>query len=246
MFRGLFVYGVIALFVAAPLQASAQDEDWSVCAKEGQTCRVKGESMVRFGTNGLYAFRVTRQAQPCNIDAFGSDPAPGMLKRCEISTNWRAQSSYRNWQNAGGAGRGDWLLCANEGDECRVPGGNGNTEVRYGADGRFSERLASRSIACNNGVFGDPLPGVAKQCEYKRLPGGDNSGGNAGAGGLPWSACAREGGRCDFRGAGMLRYGADGRYAYREAVGGLRCDNDSFGSDPAPGAAKRCELLRLR
>lgn len=242
MFRGFVIFSVIAWLAATP--ARAQDGDWSVCADEGRTCRVSGESMVRFGADGAYAFRVTRQQQPCTVEAFGSDPAPGKHKRCEVSSNWREQARYSDWQRAG-SGRGDWLFCANEGDDCRVPG---STQVRYGADGRYAERPASQRIACNNGVFGDPNRGMAKQCEYRRLsnPGGGGGGGVGPSNGLPWSACAREGERCDFRGAGMLRYGASGRYLYREAVNGVRCDNDGFGGDPAPGANKRCELLRLR
>ncbi len=222
----------------------AQGEDWSTCAQEGQTCRVNdgGEALVRFGADGRYAFRVTGEAQPCTVEAFGSDPAAGVRKRCEVSRNWRQQSRYRDWQQGGG-GNGEWQLCANEGDYCRVPG---PTRVRYGATGRYVEReVNGGGLACNNGVFGDPVQGMAKQCAYRRVSGG-GSGGNGGGSGLPWNHCAREGEQCSFRGPGMLRYGAAGRYAYREANGGLRCNNDAFGADPAPGQAKRCELLNVR
>lgn len=229
-----------AMLAPPSVQAQPQGEDWTVCATEGQTCRTGGgETMVRFGADGRYAFRVTRESQPCTIEAFGSDPAPGVTKRCEVSANWRQQPRYRGWQGAG-SGNGDWILCANEGDYCRVPG---PTQVRYGADGRYAERSTSQGIACHNGVFGDPAQGTAKQCEYRRLSG---PGGGGSSSGLPWSSCAREGGSCSFRGPGMLRYGAGGRYIYREAVNGLSCSNDAFGGDPAPGAEKRCELLRLR
>lgn len=56
-----------------------------------------------------------------------------------------------------------WVRCAAEGGECAVPG---TAEVRYGLDGRWATRTATNSIACNNTVFGDPYPGVAKVCEY--------------------------------------------------------------------------------
>jgi len=52
------------------------------------------------------------------------------------------------------------VKCANEGGQCSC-----NGHVRYGAVGGFSEwRTVSGSIACNNGVFGDPLPGTVKAC----------------------------------------------------------------------------------
>lgn len=300
--RSLKIWAAAALLMgAAPAQAQ---DDWAACATEGQLCRVNGETMVRFGADGHHVFRLLSDTQPCSIETFGSDPAPGRVKRCELSSGWRSDPRYRSWRHRGDDGAswrfcaaeggmctapgqtpmrfgidgqwaartvsgrvscdvktfgdpspgrpkvcqladpssGGWALCAGEGEVCRVPG---STTVRYGADGRYAERNTSQDIACNNAVFGDPVPGLAKQCEYRRSDvAGPQRGTPAGAA-LPWGLCAPEGALCSFRGAAMLRYGADGRYAYREAFNGLQCSNESFGIDPAPGAAKRCELLKL-
>ena len=232
-----FTAALALLAVASALPAHAQS-DWTPCAEEGQTCRIKGEALVRFGANGSYAFKVVRDAQACTVDAFGSDPLEGVRKRCELSMGWKQHASYRGWW--GGDKERDWSVCAYEGDYCRLPG---NVKVRYGADGRYAERQANGGIACNNGVFGDPSPGIAKQCAYRKS---EVSGGGNSSSGLPWSACAREGGYCSFRGPGMLRYGSDGRYVYREASNGLACNNDSFGADLRPGETKRCEILQVR
>jgi hypothetical protein len=57
-----------------------------------------------------------------------------------------------------------------------------------------------------------------------------------------WRYCADEGDRCSVRGWGAVRYGARGRYVYREVRNAaLWCDNRMFG-DPAPGRSKRCEV----
>lgn len=57
-----------------------------------------------------------------------------------------------------------------------------------------------------------------------------------------WETCAREGERCTVRGWGVVRYGADGSYVYREVRNAtLNCDNSMFG-DPAPRRSKRCEV----
>lgn len=57
-----------------------------------------------------------------------------------------------------------------------------------------------------------------------------------------WVACAREGERCAVRGWGVVRYGVDGRYVYREVRNAtLNCDNAMFG-DPAPRHSKRCDF----
>lgn len=230
----------LALLFAAPAWAQ---RDWRVCASEGQTCRIDGETMVRFGAEDRYVFRVSSESLPCEIDSFGSDPAPGIVKRCELSRDWRSDSRYRNWRRPGEGATAGWQLCAYEGDFCRLPAGA--TQLRYGQDGRYVERSVTGGMACNNGGFGrDPYPGVAKQCEY-RIDGASGSWPSQPASGLPWNTCASEGGYCNFRGPGMLRYGAAGRYVYREAVNGQRCGNDEFGGDPAPGMSKRCEMLRL-
>lgn len=301
---------LVAVFIAPVAMAQS---DWVPCAAEGQTCNLSGEALVRFGTpDGRYAFRVAQGQQPCTVDAFGSDPAPGVRKQCEVSRGWRNDPRYRGWRDRDGAfnpqglnGSGSaaaqsvwrycaneggdclvkgqtrvrfgvggryntltvadrvvcnvstfrdpapgqakvceyeetgpaWVVCANEGDTCRLPTAAPMT-VRYGANGQYAERQATGSIACNNGQFGDPVRGTAKQCEYR-------TGAGTAASGLPWEACAREGGQCNFRGAAMLRYGAGGRYAYLEANDGIACRNDSFGGDPAPGVSKQCEVLRL-
>jgi hypothetical protein len=52
--------------------------------------------------------------------------------------------------------------------------------------------------------------------------------------------CAAEGGRCSFRGTGIVAYGVNGRFQYRRNVrGNIACTNSVFG-DPAPGLPKRC------
>lgn len=57
-----------------------------------------------------------------------------------------------------------------------------------------------------------------------------------------WGFCASEGERCSVRGWGVVRYGTDGRYVYREVRNAtLRCDNSMFG-DPYRGRSKRCEV----
>jgi hypothetical protein len=54
-------------------------------------------------------------------------------------------------------------------------------------------------------------------------------------------ACAREHGYCGFQGRATVLYGANGRFARRQAVNGIACNNQNFG-DPAPGQEKACFL----
>lgn len=52
--------------------------------------------------------------------------------------------------------------------------------------------------------------------------------------------CANEGGRCNFSGTGIVYYGANNQYYYKENItNGIDCNNDNFG-DPISGVTKAC------
>ncbi len=58
---------------------------------------------------------------------------------------------------------GTWTFCANENQFCSF---SGTKLVRYGAGTTFTTKTATNGISCANWVFGDPIPGVAKHCDY--------------------------------------------------------------------------------
>jgi hypothetical protein len=59
----------------------------------------------------------------------------------------------------------DWTLCASEGSRCQF---SGTAAVRYGADTTFtSPGLFTDGVDCSNAIFGDPIFGVVKHCEYR-------------------------------------------------------------------------------
>ena len=124
----------------------------------------------------------------------------------------------------------NWVACAAEDQVCRF---SGTTSVRFGLNGTYATRTATDSIACTVQVFGDPLFGVDKVCEY-----------DAGATPVPpattWTRCAVEDATCVFSGSRSVRYGANGAYAYQTATGSIQCSNAVFG-DPAFGADKTCD-----
>lgn len=192
---------------------------WRFCADEGGRCDTGGSSVeVRFGANGQYVTRTASGQVDCSTERFG-DPTPGVRKRCEV--------------------RDEWAWCADEREVCHAPPG---AEVRYGAGGRHATRQASGPVECRNTVFGDPAPGVAKQCEY-RVAG--HAGGRPSTAPMHWVRCADEGQRCDPRGPTMVRFGDGYRFVYAEVDRPLACERASFGgADPAPGQPKRCELLQ--
>ena len=56
-----------------------------------------------------------------------------------------------------------------------------------------------------------------------------------------WQRCASQDEVCRFKGEALVRYGAEGRYAFRVARNRILCDVRDFGGDPAEGVFKRCE-----
>lgn len=63
------------------------------------------------------------------------------------------------------AGKSSWTPCANENQVCSF---SGTKTVRYGANTHWNQiSNVSGSIQCSNEVFGDPIFGALKQCQYR-------------------------------------------------------------------------------
>jgi parallel beta-helix repeat protein len=210
----VFVVGVSTVLL--PSDSSAQTTSWTFCAGEGGTCSFTGTQQVRYGANGLYAYKTLSGSTACTNAVFG-DPAPGLPKQCDTSASSTSTAS--------------WTVCANEGGTCSF---TGTQQVRYGANGLYAYKTLTGSTACTNAVFGDPAPGVAKQCAISATPIAPPSTDS-------WSVCANEGGTCAFTGTQQVRYGGNSLYVYKTLTGGTACTNAVFG-DPAPGVAKQCAI----
>ena len=136
----------------------------------------------------------------------------------------------------------EWQRCAGQDEICRF---NGEALVRYGTDGQYNYKVLRNRVICDQQEFGDPIFGRSKQCDFNfdlRQP---RSGGPAGPQGNEWVPCAGEGETCRFNGDARVRYGADNRYAYRNATGQIRCGAELFG-DPIFGVRKQCEYQAVR
>lgn len=60
----------------------------------------------------------------------------------------------------------EWVMaCAEGSPPCAI---DGTRMVQYGANGRFAYGVATNRVVCANETFGDPIPGVAKACWYKK------------------------------------------------------------------------------
>lgn len=57
-----------------------------------------------------------------------------------------------------------YVFCADEGGNC---GFTGAKSVAYGANNKFNYQIFTGGTACNNGIFGDPIPYTIKACYIK-------------------------------------------------------------------------------
>jgi len=115
-----------------------------------------------------------------------------------------------------------YAFCANENATCSF---SGTRNVRYGANGIYAYRMLSNGAPCNNTTFGDPVPGVGKQCAI---------------GPRDFTFCSNENASCTNSGSKIIAYGGNGSFIYRVKTGNFTCSNASFGEDPIPGVVKAC------
>jgi hypothetical protein len=154
----------IAATVAAPVASAAS---WIACAGEGGTCTFSGTREVRYGANGSFVTKTFTGSVVCWNTAFG-DPAKGQLKSCSYSSNTVATGTTAG-STAGAAPAAPvstdagWTTCAAEGGVCSF---SGTHQVRFGANGFYSTKTVTGSVACTNAVFGDPAYRVVKTCSY--------------------------------------------------------------------------------
>ncbi len=218
-----------SLLLSAGDSAAQTSTSWSYCASEGGQCNFSGTREVRYGANGNYAYGIFTNGVSCNNGVFG-DPQYGIVKECQFGDGAsQSSSSTQNTSNT------SWSYCASEGGQCNF---SGTREVRYGANGTYAYGIFSNGVSCNNGVFGDPLSGIVKECQY-----GDGTSQSSSStqnttspttptNNSSWSYCASEGGQCNFSGTRQVRYGANGNYSYGIFANSAGCNNGVFG-DPS-------------
>jgi subtilisin family serine protease len=129
-----------------------------------------------------------------------------------------------------------WTQVAGEGKTYPV---SGTQKFRYGANNTWVDKtLTGGTLECSNTFFGrDPLYGVVKACELESNappPPPPPSG--------TWTKVAVEGQTYTLTGTQKVRYGVDTRWIEKTLSGTIQCTNAFFGSDPAYGVVKSCEV----
>jgi hypothetical protein len=191
---------------------------WTSCSNEYGLCVISGSNTVRFGSGTNYFYKSVIGPVACNDGVFG-DPLVGVTKHCDYKPE-------------------SWTTCSAEYSSCTL---NGSNTVRFGQFSTYTSKSfvgVNTTIACSDSVFGDPLVGVVKQCQY--LP-------------QVWATCSQYSGNCPLQGTQTVRYGAYGVYNTQTFVAtptftAVPCTAGPGKTfvDPlssVPGVTETCEIL---
>ena len=190
---------------------------WTTIAGEGQSFTVNGTQTVRYGSGSNWVTRTLSGSGVCSNEFFGSDPAPGVVKECQVIGSASAPPT--------------WTTIAGEGESFMV---SGTQTVRYGSGSSWVTRTLTGGGVCSNEFFGnDPAYGVVKACQVAA----------AGAS-TDWTRIAAEGQPFSVDGTRTVRYGSGSAWISTSVSGGGTCSNGFFGSDPLYGVVKECDVAR--
>ena len=78
--------------VAQAAAAPTGTETWTLCAAEGQVCRVPGTRLVRYGIDGAYVYQTVTNAIVCGNSSW-PDPAFMRVKHCDVASSGTSTST---------------------------------------------------------------------------------------------------------------------------------------------------------
>ena len=143
---------IVGTVKACSFRIPTDPTEWTFCAAEGDQCPFSSTREVRYGANGVYVYQTLTDGTACTNAVFG-DPLYGTVKACAIRIL---------------PDQPEWTFCAVEGGVCAF---TGTREVRYGANGVYVYQTLANGTGCTNAVFGDPLYGVVKNCDFRTVSG---------------------------------------------------------------------------
>ena len=184
---------------------------WATIAAEGQSFSVDGSQTVRYGAGSNFVTKTLSGTGTCSNAFFGSDPASGTVKSCQLATS--ASTA--------------WTQIASDGLSFSIPG---TQTVRYGAGSSWVSQVVASNGTCSASFFGsDPAAGTAKVCQIVASAGS-------------WTKAASEGQTYTVSGTRSVRFGSGSVFVTMSVSSGGTCSNAAFGSDPVYGTVKECDV----
>jgi hypothetical protein len=174
-----FIIVVLALFLSAcgtPAPEVTEQLDsnatWVKISDEKRNFTVSGTKTVRYGAGSRWVQRSVTGSGYCGNWFFGSDPASGVVKSCEVlqsNTTTPTTPTNPNPTNPTNptSPTATWTKIADEKTNFTL---TETKTIRFGTDNRWLERtLTAGTHYCHRSIFGgsDPAEGVFKRCEVR-------------------------------------------------------------------------------
>ena len=137
---------------------------WTLCSDEYHHCSFVGTKEIRYGKDATWtAPRQFTDGVQCSNEVFG-DPLPGTIKQCQVRDLPGSDPTPP---------QDSWITCSSEYETCTF---TGTRDVRYGKNSTWTTpRPFTDGVSCSNAVFGDPLPGVTKECQLRKTTDGSDA-----------------------------------------------------------------------
>ena len=137
-------------------QAPSSQVQWVRAVAENQTFRVLEPTNVRYGVGDRWVQRSLNGTVSCTNSFFGRDPAPGIVKSCQIPSKVGSAPDPSPPTTA-------WVKAVDENQTFTL---RSTAEVRYGVGTNWTQRSLSGIVSCTNSFFGrDPAQGIVKSCQ---------------------------------------------------------------------------------
>ncbi len=224
---------VSASYTITPAGPGDGPAGYTYCASEFGTCLFSGTASVAYGAGTSFVYGTFTGQASCTTATFGSDPTPGIAKKCYYLS--QSVAAAPTFSPVGGT--------YSQAQQVTLSSSTSGATIHYTTDGStptassplFSAPITVatsqtiKAIAVKSGLANSAVASAAYTIQ---AAGGDGPAG--------YTYCANEFGTCLFSGTASVAFGANGSYYYGTFTGQATCSAASFGGDPAYNQAKKC------
>ncbi len=255
-FFAVNVYGAGSHSRGASAPTATAASGWTKVADEWTSFTVSGTQLVRYGTGSTWVQKTVSGRVPCTNAFFGSDPAVGITKQCQVMTNVATSSSpvpvpaitafsaAPATITAGSLATLTWTVS----NATTLNINNSVGEVTGTQATVAPSTTTTYTLTATNST--GSATSTATVIVMPAAPPSTASAARAVPNNIvptAWQPCTS--GVCYFDGLRQVRFGTGNKWVvktYLSEFWAYYCSVATFGADPAPGEAKTCQIANVR
>jgi hypothetical protein len=237
----------------APSASPAPSSGWVKVADEWRAFTVTGTQLVRYGSGSTWIEKTVSGRAQCTNAFFGRDPLPGVTKQCQVQAPAQPGppavpaptiASFHAMPNSIAVGVPTTLMwsVANATSVSLDQGIGTVTGAQVNVSPTITTTYTLTASNSRGSTTATTLVtvGAAGGTADRAVPNNTEP--------TAWTPCTS--GVCYFDGVRRVRFGnGNGDWVVRTYLSefwAYMCSSSTFGRDPAPGQAKRCEIANIR